>query len=242
MNAYFITGTSRGLGNSLAVQLLKNPTNQVVGIGRTGTIHHDRYRHVTMDLRDIETVRCFQFGLPQGIKRAVLINNAGVIAPIAPVGRIDNQALAAGFAINLVSPAILMNNFIRDTQTRNCERLIVNISSGAARHTVDSWAVYCAGKAGLDMFSQVLDSEQPIHHSNRPVRIFSIAPGVMDTGMQEQIRAISKKDFAGKDRFVEMKKKGALVPAGQAAEAILHIMEHPEKYPEICLDVRNLSL
>ncbi len=241
MNAFFITGTSRGLGNSLAVHLLKNPTNQVVGIARTCTIHHDRYRHITMDLSDTEAVVRFQFGLPGGIKRAVLINNAGVIAPIAPVGRIDNQALAAGFTINLVSPAILMNNFIRDTKTRNCERVIVNISSGAARHTVDSWAVYCAGKAGLDMFSQVLDSEQPIHHSKRPVRIFSIAPGVMDTGMQKQIRAIPKKDFAGKDRFVDMKKKGALVSADQAAETIIHIMEHPEKSPEVCLDVRNLS-
>ena len=65
--------------------------------------------------------------------------------------------------------------------------------------------MYYAAKAGLDMFSEVIHSEQPIHHPKHPVRIFSIAPGVVDTGMQKQIPEIPKKNFAGKQRFVRMK-------------------------------------
>lgn len=240
MNAYFITGTSRGLGKALAVELLKNQTNQVFGIGRTCTLTHAGYRHVNLDLSTTEAVQDFQFRLPGGTRRAVLINNAGVIAPVSPVGRIDNPTLMEGFAVNLISPAILMNNFIRDTRYSRAERMIINISSGAARHSVASWAVYCASKAGLDMFSQVLHSEQPFHHPGKPVRVFSIAPGVVDTGMQKQIRKVPKKDFSEKQRFIDMKANGLLAPADETARNILRIMEHPDKYPRTCLDVRDL--
>jgi benzil reductase ((S)-benzoin forming) len=239
-DAYYITGTSRGLGKSLAAELLTDNVNRVFGIGRSCTLTHPRYHHFHLDLSTVESVRDFRFQLPRGIRRAVLINNAGVIAPVAPVGRIDNQILAESFTVNLISPALLMNNFIRHTQRSKARRTIINISSGAARHTVDSWAVYCAAKAGLDMFSEVLRSEQPIHHPKSPVRIFSIAPGVVDTEMQAQIRAVSKKDFAGKERFVKMKADGTLAPADETARSILRILARPEKYTGVILDVRNL--
>jgi benzil reductase ((S)-benzoin forming) len=240
MNVYFITGTSRGLGRALAAELLSGDGNRVFGIGRTCTLTHDRYHHYYLDLSVTEEVSGFRFRLPVRTRRAVLINNAGVIAPVAPVGRLDNQDLGAGFAVNLISPAMLMNNFVRHTQRSRARRLIVNISSGAARHTVDSWSAYCAAKSGLDMFSEVLNDEQRIHRPQNPVRVFSIAPGVLDTGMQAQIRAVPKKDFASKERFKKLKAEGLLAPADKTARSILKILARPEKYAHVCLDVRDL--
>jgi benzil reductase ((S)-benzoin forming) len=240
LNVYYITGTSRGLGKALAEELLNANDNRVFGIGRNCSLDHDRYHHIHLDLSISEKVREFSFQLPKGTRCAVLINNAGVVDPVAPVGRIDNQSMAASFTVNLISPAMLMNNFIRHTQRSRAQRTIINISSGAARHTVDSWAVYCAAKAGLDMFSEVLHSEQPIYRPKGRVRIFSIAPGVVDTEMQAQIRAVSKKDFAGKERFVKMKADGTLAPADETARSILRILARPEKYTGVVLDVRNL--
>jgi benzil reductase ((S)-benzoin forming) len=237
---YFITGTSRGLGKALAAELLYDDGNRVFGIGRSCTLAHNRYQHYHLDLSAIENVREFQFRLPRGTSRAVLVNNAGVIAPVAPVGRIDNQTLVAGFTVNLISPAILMNNFIRQTRNNRAQRLIINIGSGAGRHSMDSWAVYCTAKAGLDMFSEVLHSEQPIHHPKHPVQIFSIAPGVVDTGMQAQIRAVPQKDFPNKNRFVKMKADGVLSPADKTARSILKILARPEDFTHVCLDVRDL--
>ena len=113
----------------MTVDLLKDRGNRVFGIGRTCTITNARYRHLFLDLIATESVREFKFQLRRRTESAVLINNAGVVAPAAPVGSLDNPTLVAGFAVNLVSPAILMNNFIRDTQRFHAERLIVNISS-----------------------------------------------------------------------------------------------------------------
>ena len=98
MDTYFITGTSRGLGLALAVELLKVRSNRVHGIGRTCTLIHASYRHMHLDLAALKAVREFRFHLPRGTRRAVLINNAGMIAPVAPVGRIDIPTLTAGFA------------------------------------------------------------------------------------------------------------------------------------------------
>jgi benzil reductase ((S)-benzoin forming) len=240
MDVYFITGTSRGLGRALAAELLNGDHNRVFGIGRTCTLTHDRYHHYYLDLSVTEEVSGFRFRLPVRTRRAVLINNAGVIVPVAPVGRLDNQQLRTGFAVNLISPAMLMNNFIHHTRRSRARRLIVNISSGAARHTVDSWTMYCAAKAGMDMFSEVMHSDQSIHNPKNPVRVFSIAPGVVDTGMQAQIRAVPKKDFAGKERFKKMKAEGMLAPADETARSILKILARPEKYAHVCLDVRDL--
>jgi benzil reductase ((S)-benzoin forming) len=240
-NVYYITGTSRGLGKALAVALLNDNDNRVFGIGRSCTLSHTHYRHYDLDLSVAEEVRKFCFRLPKDTRRAVLINNAGVIEPVVPVGRIDNQTLMAGFTVNLISPAMLINNFIHHTQNSCAQRLIINISSGAGRHTVDSWSVYCAAKAGLDMFSEVLHSEQPLHHLQHPVRIFSIAPGVVDTGMQAQIRAVSKSDFAGKERFKKMKAEGMLASADETARSILKVLARPEQYEYVCLDVRDLD-
>jgi benzil reductase ((S)-benzoin forming) len=240
LNVYFITGTSRGLGKALAAELLNGKGNRVFGIGRNCTISHDRYHHYDLDLSATEEVCRFRFQLPKGTRRVVLVNNAGVIAPVAPVGRLDNQALGTGFTVNLISPAVLMNNFVRHTQRSRARRLILNISSGAARHVVDSWAPYCASKSGLDMFSEVLHDEQQTHSPKNPVRVFSIAPGVVDTGMQAQIRAVPKKDFASKERFKKMKTEGLLAPADETARCILKILARPEKYAHVCLDVRDL--
>lgn len=240
MNAFYITGTSRGIGYALAEKLLKIPENRVFGISRSVAITHERYQHIKMDLRNEKAVSKFRFKPPPRAQRLVLVNNAGVISPVAPVGRLDNRALSEGFTINLISPTLLINQFIQETKNRRAERLVINISSGAAKHAIDSWAGYCAGKAGLDMFSEVLQSEQPLHSPKNPVRAFSIAPGVVDTDMQRSIRATPKKDFASKDRFVEMKKSGVLVSADKTAQALLKIIDQPDRYTDVCLDLRDL--
>ncbi len=240
MDVYYITGTSRGIGKALTETLLTHDHNRIFGMSRSQSISHERYEHIKLDLANEKEVVSFRFHPPPRAKRLFLINNAGIILPVAPVGRMDANALIRGYRVNLMSPTILINQFVRETKNRRAVRMVVNISSGAARHAIDSWSGYCAGKAGIDMFSKVLQSEQPIHNSKNPVRIYAIAPGVVDTNMQKNLRTTSKKDFAGKDRFVQMKKTGQLASPDQVAKSLIKIIDTPERFPDVCMDIRDL--
>jgi benzil reductase ((S)-benzoin forming) len=53
-----------------------------------------------------------------------------------------------------------MNNFIKKYQTYTNKRTILNVSSGAGRHAIDAWSVYCASKSALDMISETINTEQ----------------------------------------------------------------------------------
>ena len=58
------------------------------------------------------------------------------------------------------------------------------MSSGAAWKPYEGWATYCAGKAGVERFTQVIAAEE----ASSGLRAYSVAPGVVDTAMQVLIR------------------------------------------------------
>ena len=76
---------------------------------------------------------------------------------------------------------------------------------------------------------------------NTGFRIFSVAPGVVDTGMQDEIRKSSPKEFSRHDDFVEMKQTGILTRPEEVARKYLDILTTPEKYPETLFSLRDLN-
>lgn len=73
--------------------------------------------------------------------------------------------------------------------------MLVNISSGAARSPYEGWAVYGATKAAVDQYTKTVAVEEP------QVLCHSVAPGVVETAMQEQVRALDQGTFPAVDRF-----------------------------------------
>jgi NAD(P)-dependent dehydrogenase (short-subunit alcohol dehydrogenase family) len=53
------------------------------------------------------------------------------------------------------------------------------------------------------------------------IEAVSLAPGVIDTGMQGTVRSVSAEDFVDVERFRQMKAEGALSPADDVAADIL---------------------
>ncbi len=114
----------------------------------------------------------------------VLVNNAGVIEPIAGIADADPAAWARNIQINLVGAfygvrAVLPGMIARGGGT------IINISSGAAHRPLEGWSAYCTGKAGLAMMTRAIALET----AEQKIRVFGFAPGTVDTEMQVQIRA-----------------------------------------------------
>ena len=240
MNYFYITGTSKGLGKSLAEKILSDKENFVFGLSRTQSINHRNYKHFHIDLSKLEEVKNFDFVLPNDAKKLVLINNAGIIGEIKKVGNRNTDDIISTFNINTTAPSILMNSFIAKYQKIEIEKIILNISSGAGRHTIESWAAYCASKSALDMYSQVIYDEQKHFKKETAVKIYSVAPGIVDTPMQDQIRLAAKTDFPIVDSFINYKNAGALSSPSEISEILIKFLENSQKYKNVIYDVREL--
>lgn len=224
MDYYYITGTSRGIGKAIANLLLEDSNNFVTGISRTSSIKHSNYTHLSIDLNDLAAVNQISFNTDKNISSVTLINNAGVLGSVKHAGNIDTKDIIMAYNINVVAPSILMNNFIKKHKSINKPKTIINISSGAGKRPIDGWSTYCSSKAALDMFSRVVAQEQKLESSM--LRIYSIAPGIVDTFMQEQIREADIAEFSRLDEFIKYKKSSLLISPEEVAKKLLAIIRN----------------
>ncbi|MBB6612261.1 SDR family NAD(P)-dependent oxidoreductase [Pontibacter sp. Tf4] len=242
MNIYIITGTSKGIGKALAEELLRDENNHVVGVCRNSTIAHPNYRHQPLDFSDIPAVEhnLQKVFLPyKDAQKLVLINNAGVLGDIGYVGEgMPNERFEFVFDVNVIVPAMLMNSFLQVYQQHPAQKLIVNISSGAGKYPIDGWASYCASKAALDMLSMTIQKEQEMRGSG--VKIYALAPGVVDTQMQGQIREADAGQFSTVEKFRDYKASNALAQPEDVAHKIIRFMQNADNYSEVLQDVRNM--
>jgi benzil reductase ((S)-benzoin forming) len=245
LNYYYITGTSRGIGRAFADHLLKNPANYVIGISRQKTIEHPNYTHFYVDLTDARAVSDFKFDLHSNPKKIYLINNAGALGFIKPIGKLSAETIIQNYTLNLIAPSVLTNSFIECYDSVDCEKVILNISSGAGKRPIDGWAVYCSSKAGLDMFSRVVDAEQkvraahPLESIHKGFSIFSIEPGVVNTEMQSGIRNAEKEDFSRLEDFISYKVNGQLIEPSVVTEKYLRLMTNLNNIKEVLSSIKD---
>jgi benzil reductase ((S)-benzoin forming) len=242
MHYYLITGASQGLGRALAEAILQRPDTQVLGISRHATIEHPRYQHQPLDLSDIEAVEHNLgkiFPARPDAQSLTLINNAGTLGEIGYVGELPNEHFQFVLNLNVVAPAMLMNTFLSayGNQT-SIPRTVLNISSGAAQRPVDGWAAYCASKAALNSLSETAQKEQDLRSSG--VRIWALAPGVVDTAMQAYIRTAEVEQFSEREKFAQQYAEGQLQAAEDVANRIAHWLDHPSAKELVVLHISDL--
>lgn len=126
----------------------------------------------------------------------VLINNAGVIEPIAHLADADPTAFAAATDINLLGVFHGMRAALPVMKAQGAGT-IITVSSGAAVNPMEGWGAYCSSKAGALMLTRVADLEERA----QGLRVLGLSPGTVATGMQVTIKAsgvnpVSQLDFA----------------------------------------------
>jgi benzil reductase ((S)-benzoin forming) len=241
MNKFYITGSSSGLGKALVDILLLNESNHITGISRTNNLQHPRFTHYPIDLSDLPGLSRQAESIwitNENIKRIYLINNAGFLGPVKYMGEMNDEELTRIYHVNLVAPAILSNAFIRQYRDFEGEKIILNISSGASRKPYDGWSGYCSSKAALDMMSRVIAVENEIRGYG--FKILALAPGIIDTAMQHQLRNTSGENFSRKEKFVKLKEEKQLLSADQAAQNIIRFLENTELHKEVVQDIRQI--
>lgn len=189
-----VTGASRGLGEG-AARALAAAGAAVMLVARDGAVAEKvaaeiraaggRAEATACDVARYESVESAVTRLATRLGAIeILVNNAGVIEPIAEIATSDPAVWGQNIAVNLVGAY----NVVRAVLPGLIERgggTIVNVSSGAAYRPLEGWSAYCAGKAGLAMVTRSIALET----AGRGVRVYGFSPGTIDTEMQVKIRA-----------------------------------------------------
>lgn len=246
---YILTGASRGMGLAMAKQLLQSG-NTLLCISRRSNdalaeqaqTHGVKLLQWQADLADGASVAqrlrdWLAQQNPAELASVTLINNAGVIARISPLGHADPADLANALRVGLEAPMQLCAAFIGATDHWGLPRKVLNISSGLGRRPMASQSAYCAAKAGMDHFSRCLALDEALKPQG--VRVCSLAPGVIDTDMQVQLRGAPGQDFPDQDNFQQLKDQGLLNSPQDAAAKVLAYLNRPDFGSNPVADVRD---
>jgi len=246
---FILTGASRGMGLAMAHQLL-TPGHTLLCISRTesaalqGSAEQAGARLLQWS-HDLAYSQALTGRLDGWLREqaatpwrsVTLINNAGVIARIGPLSEAGPDDLAHALRVGLEAPMLLTSAFLRATEGWKAERRVLNISSGLGRRPMASQAAYCAAKAGMDHFSRCLALEEGLKSGG--AKICSLAPGVIDTGMQLQLRSADPAAFPDLDSFARLKSAGQLASPDEAARSVLAYLARPDFGAQPVADVRN---
>ena len=246
---FILTGASRGLGAAIARQLLASDTHLltlsrhpdpalVAEAGKAGTT----LEQWALDLsHDIGSAARLETWLHQHdaarFASATLINNAGLLGRVGPVERSDAETIAAVLRVGLEAPMLLTAAFLRATRAWGFDKRVLSISSGASKRAITGWAPYCAAKAGLDHFTRVAALDEALLPN--PARIVSLAPGVIDTDMQGELRAAESAGFPEQSNFVELKNRGQLTSPDAGAARVLSYLNRDDFGRDPVADVRD---
>jgi NAD(P)-dependent dehydrogenase (short-subunit alcohol dehydrogenase family) len=169
---------------------------------------------------------------------ATLINNAGVISALKPLRASDASDVARALRVGLEAPMLLSAAFLGATQGWvQVSRKVLNISSGLGRRAMASSSSYCAAKAGMDHYTRCLALEEALLPNG--ARVCSLAPGVIDTDMQVQLRSADAGQFPDQGGFAALKEKGQLTRPADAAKRLLTYLNRPDFGAEPVADVRG---
>lgn len=250
MKHFIITGASRGLGAALARELL-GPGHSVFCVSRSlneeliqeSNEAEAELHWIQADLAETLSIEAFMATIAEridteGSEQIVLINNAAVLTPLGLLGSAPDDELQNAVQVNLIAPMILTHSFIRHFAPSACEKVVINVSSGAGTSPMAGLSTYSTTKAALNMFTRAAAAEYPPSRGNDAgadrrstsgegpggFRFYAVSPGTVDTAMQEALRSAGPSLLPHHETYVEWKESGALVEPQNAARAVLGLI------------------
>jgi len=233
-----VTGTSSGIGEKVARQLLQRGW-EVIGIARRAVgMDNPRYAHYSLDLADVaQLTRRLETQVGSrvrdgGLTRLALVNNAADVALLGQVDQLEPNGMLQAYAVNTIAPVLLMGWVLRTAPPRIPVR-IVNVSSGAAVEPLPGLGAYGNTKAALRLAGMVLAAELDLRAAGgtpRDATVWSYEPGVVATPMQEAVRNATAETVPIVQVFKDLSAQGQLRLADLPATEIVSYLEadgHP---------------
>jgi benzil reductase ((S)-benzoin forming) len=243
---YVVTGASKGIGRAICLELAK--AGAIVALLARQS---DELNQATQEVQSISpqsfAVAC-DLANPAMVTGAAteilsmapqldgLVHNAGDIHPIQPLLEADLSQWYRSMMVNLVGVQHLTQALHPSLKGTHRVR-VTTISSGAALRPLASWSAYCTAKAGLDMWTRCLADEG----ASENISAVSVAPGIVDTAMQQAIRSAPPEDFPLLDNFVGYHENGQLSQPEDVAVALFGLITaHTLEQSGQRFDVRDL--
>lgn len=238
-----VTGASRGLGLAMAEHLLARG-HHVISIARQAPagLSGARFEAWQADLADARAVSqrlaaWLAARGPSAFAALNLINNAGVISRPAPLSEGADGDLVNAIRVGLEAPLLLSAAFLRATRGWAAPRKVLLVSSGLGRRAMAGAGPYCAAKAGMDHLARVLALEEAAEPQG--ARVVSLAPGVIDTDMQSQLRSADAAAFPEQAMFAGLHSEGRLASPADAAARVLAWLDRADFGANPVADVRD---
>ncbi len=179
-----ITGCTKGLGRAMVDRCLESG-HTVWGCGRSADEiaqltrqHGQLHRFAALDVSDDDAVARWSRGLLTGGQVPDLIlNNAAIINPNAPLWEIPADDFSKLIDINVKGVANIVRHFVPAMVAKQ-RGVIVNFSSGWGRSTAAEVAPYCASKWAIEGLTLALAQELPTGMAAIPMN-----PGIINTEM-----------------------------------------------------------
>ena len=244
-DTFLVTGASKGLGRSIALSLA-NSGKSVIALARSSPdldTLHDLLKQISPNS---QIVSC-DLAITEDISNAVgkikrdfkhlsgIVHNAGTISPIENMLDVSRDSWERAVNVNLIGVQDLTQSLDSliggESHTR-----VVTISSGAAKRPLHGWSSYCVSKAGLDMWTRCLAEEG----ESENISALAIAPGIVDTAMQKEIRQADESSFPLLQNFIDYHNNGELTNPDDVAEKLLPYVVGDLGQNGGILDVRNL--
>ncbi|MCG3418505.1 (S)-benzoin forming benzil reductase [Oceanobacillus jordanicus] len=233
MKYAIVTGVSKGLGYSVAKLLLEQEIHvmgisrsEASGLNKLAEENNVTFQQFQCDLGDVETVEetCSKIKnqWSHEISALYLVNNAAVIDPVDQAMNTKSSELAYHVQVNTIAPMVMTNLFLKEASSKGFSFIGATVTSGAAERPISGWSAYCSTKASINMYTQTVAIEQDERGTGN--KVFAFSPGIMDTGMQEKIRAASPEEFTNVETFKSYKEDKALKDTDTVGGVLVDIL------------------
>lgn len=226
---YIITGTSRGIGRAVAARLLETG-HRVYGVSRTpspldGTHGFRAFQGSVTDTSVFEPLFEEVGALldSEAFDFLCLLSNAAVLEPMKAIEHCTAEEIRQHVDVNLTAPIALTARFMAFFDERPLRKKVVHMTSGAATTPIPDMSLYCTVKAGISMFCECVGREQADRAHG--FEIAAISPGMVETGMQQAMRAKSTEEFRPSEQFRAAKASGAVQDLDSVARRIADLLE-----------------
>lgn len=236
-----ITGASKGIGRTLAVELSKilkvDATIILLARSEKGLLetkaeilkvnHEINVLTFPVDLskpdsKQYTDIMCAAVNsLPeQSLENAVIFHNAGSIGLLDTTTNLtDLSYWRRYYDLNMFSVALLNSVFLDTMRSKSKNITVVNITSLCGSKPFNNMAMYGSGKAARNLFFKVLAEE------DTSINVLNYSPGPVDTDMVEEVIS-NIKDVCVKSMFTGLKEHKTILKAEQTIAKLLEVLEN----------------